>query len=87
MSLLKENALEVLRVVFSESEYRKTLKTNLTFSKISEEVRIPDLKIEDIKYAVEYLSDLGYITYGNQPILHDICITAKGIDYYNESFL
>lgn len=87
MSRLQENALDVLRVVHCESQNKKTLKTNLSFNEVLKKIAIPNLTIEDIKYSVEYLSDLRYLTYKEHPLFNDICITSAGINYLHENFL
>lgn len=83
---LIENAIEVIRILHNESQIKKTLEINLSYKDILNKIDIPNLTIEDIKYAVEYLGGHNYLTYKTHPIFNDICITSNGIDYYNENF-
>lgn len=83
---LKENAIEVIRILYNESQEKKTLKINLSYTDILKKIDIEGLTPEDIKCAVEYLKGHNNLTYKAYPLFNDICITANGIDYYNENF-
>lgn len=81
---VKVDSLSVLRALYSAFEEKKTLKLNLSYQQLGNS--LPELNIDTIKAMVEYLADHGYATYRDHLIHHDVCITARGIDFYLENF-
>lgn len=90
MNKVKEDSIIVLMVLFNESKNKQTLKINMSYQQILDNLISQGYKegfdIARVKYLVEYISEKGWATYQNHQIFHDVCITAAGIDEYYNNF-
>lgn len=81
---IKSDSSEVLRIIYNQFTAKNTLKTELTYRGINDEVK--HLTLEEVKALVEYLAGHGYVTYKHHPVFNEINITSRGIDFYLENF-